>query len=412
MSHQPASKDGQDDPTVWDVIVVGAGPGGTTAAALLAGQGFRTLVLEKEQFPREKIGESLLPALMGVLDRLGIEPNDETYVYKRGALFVSESSNRQQAFEFSQALPGCASHAWHVDRARFDTQLRDRARELGADIRHGETVVDAGADENQAWVETRTDRFIGRYLIDASGLSRLLARRKDAVVPYTQFGHCAVFTHFENARTELMAPEFDIRIMLQPEGWGWIIPLPGKRLSVGIVAQRKIDREFLDTTLLAGPTCQELTEGATRLATQVTGNYSYHNTAPSGTRYATTGDAACFIDPVFSSGVTLALRGAADLVDLLMPALRENREAEAGLLADYHVSMNRAYGTFAGLVERFYNTHFAESYFLGTDLGDDLRRGVMSVLAGDVWRHDNPFQDMLLRSRRRPRRSTKPSSTT
>lgn len=412
MSDQTAFQDGRDDPTVWDVIVVGAGPAGTTAAALLAEQGFRTLVLEKDEFPRAKIGESLLPALMGVLDRLGIEPNDETYVYKRGALFVSESSNRQQAFEFAQALPGCAAHAWHVERARFDTQLRDRARELGADIRHGETVVDAGADEKQAWVETRTGRFTGRYLIDASGQSRLLARRKDAVVPYTQFGHCSVFTHFENARTELMAPEFDIRIMLQPEGWGWIIPLPGKRLSVGIVAKRKIDTEFLDTTLLAGPTCQELTEGATRLATQVTGNYSYNNTAPSGPRYATAGDAACFLDPVFSSGVTLALRGAADLVDLLVPALRENREAHASLLADYHVSMNRAYGTFAGLVERFYNTHFAESYFLGTDLGDDLRRGVMSVLAGDVWRHDNTFQDMLLRSRRRPGRSTKPSSTT
>jgi len=411
MPDQPASADVQDDPTNWDVLVVGAGPGGTTAAALLAEQGFRTLVLEKEEFPREKIGESLLPALMGVLDRLDIKPNDDTYVYKRGARFVSESTNRQQTFEFAQALPGCAKHAWHVERARFDTQMRDRARELGADIRHGETVVDAGADDDHAWVTTRTTRYRGRYLIDASGQSRLLARRKDAVAPYTQFGHCAVYTHYDNARTEIMAPDYDIRIMLQPEGWGWIIPLPHKRLSVGIVARRKIDKEFLDTTLLNGPTCQELTEGATRLETKVTGNYSYNNTAQSGPRFATAGDSACFLDPVFSSGVTLALRGAAGLVDLLIPALRENREADAGLLADFHASMDRAYGTFAGLVERFYNSHFAESYFLGTDLGDDLRRGVMSVLAGDVWRHDNTFQDMLLNSRRRPRRSTKPSST-
>ena len=107
-----------------------------------------------------------------------------------------------------------------------------------------------------------------------------------------------------------------------------------------------------------------------------------------------------------------ALRGAADLVDLLAPALRENREADAALLDQYHADMGRAYGTFAGLVERFYNTHFAESYFLGTDLGSDLRRGVMSVLAGDVWRHDNTFQDMLLNSRRRPRRAPKAASTT
>lgn len=390
----------------WDVIVIGAGPGGTTAAALLAEQGFRILVLEKDAFPREKVGESLLPALMPVLDRLGVKPNDDTYVYKRGARFVCEATEREQAFHFQQALTGRAKHAWHVDRARFDMQLRDRAVELGADVRHGETVTDAGVDTEQqlAWVETRTARFTARYLIDASGQSRLLARRNDAVVPYTQFGACSVYTHYDNANTELLGPDFDIRIMLRPDGWGWIIPLPGKRLSVGIVAKEKIGPAFLDDGLLAGPLCQRLTKGAVRCETKVVGNYSYANTVPCGPRFAAAGDAAGFLDPVFSSGVTLALRGAADLVDLLAPALRENREADASLLADYQLSMSRAYGTFAGLVERFYNTKFAESYFLGSDLGDELRRGVMSVLAGDVWRHDNTFQDMLLNSRRRPGR--------
>ncbi|MFT4513673.1 MAG: flavin-dependent dehydrogenase [Planctomycetota bacterium] len=399
-----------DRPPPWDVIVIGAGPGGTTAAALLAEQGFRTLVLEKDAFPREKIGESLLPALMPVLERLAIKPNDDTYVYKRGARFVCEDTEREQAFQFQHALPGGAQHAWHVDRALFDTQLRDRASELGADVRHGETVTDVGADAQVAWVETRTGRFTARYLIDASGQSRLLARRKEAVVPYTQFGACSVYTHYDDAQTDLLGPDFDIRIMLRPDGWGWIIPLPGKRLSVGIVAKHKIDQAFLDDGLLAGPLCQRLTKGATRRETKVVGNYSYNNTVPSGARFAAAGDAACFLDPVFSSGVTLALRGAADLVDLLIPALRENREADPNLLIDYQQSMSRAYGTFAGLVERFYNTHFAESYFLGSDLGDELRRGVMSVLAGDVWRHDNTFQDMLLNSRRRPGRRTAPAA--
>lgn len=398
-----------DSVSGWDVIVIGAGPGGSTAAALLAEQGFRTLVLEKAEFPREKIGESLLPALMPVLDRLKVQPTEDTYVYKRGARFVCEDTDREQAFEFQHALPGGAKHAWHVDRARFDTQLRDRAVELGAQVLHGETVTDAGIDDGaaageQAWVQTRNHRYTARYLIDASGQSRLLARRNDAVVPYTQFGHCSVYTHFENARTELLGPDYDIRIMLRPDGWGWIIPLPGKRLSVGIVAKHKIEQPYLDEGLLAGPLCQRLTEGATRVATKVVGNYSYNNTVPYGSRFATAGDAACFLDPVFSSGVTLALRGAADLVDLLGPALRENREDDPNLLDGYTESMTRAYGTFAGLVERFYNTRFAESYFLGTDLGDELRRGVMSVLAGDVWRYDNTFQDMLLNSRRRPGR--------
>jgi flavin-dependent dehydrogenase len=385
----------------WDVIVIGAGPGGATAAALLAEQGFRVLVLEKEEFPRDKIGESLLPAIMPVLDRLGVKPSDKSHVYKRGARFVCEPSNREKAFAFSGALPGCAPHAWHVDRALFDMQLRDRARELGAEVRHGETVMDAGANEHSAWVKTRTGNFTGRYLIDSSGQSRLLARRNDAVSPYSRFGACAVYTHYENAHTEMLGPDFDIRIMLRPGCWGWIIPLPNQRLSVGIVAKQKIDQQFLDEGLLAGPLCQRLTEGATRLATKVVGNYSYQNTVPSGVRFASVGDAQSFIDPVFSSGVTLALRGAADLVDELIPALREQREATPDLLAEYHVAMTRAVGTFAGLVERFYNTHFAESYFLGADIGEDLRCGVMSVLAGDVWRHDNAFQNMLLKARRR-----------
>jgi flavin-dependent dehydrogenase len=348
---------------------------------------------------------------MPVLQRLGVTPREDTYVYKRGARFVCEHSEREQAFEFRHALDGAAEHAWHVDRARFDAQLRDRAVELGADVRHEETVTDLGVDGDGAWVETRSARFRGRYLIDSSGQSRLLARRNEAVAPYTRFGHCAVYTHFEGADVDQLGPDFDIRIMLRPEGWGWIIPLPGRRLSVGVVAKGKIAQPDLDRGLLAGPLCRRLTEGATRGLTKVVGNYSYANTQPSGARFAAAGDAACFLDPVFSSGVTLAMRGAADLVDVLAPALRDRREDEADLLSDYHASMQRAYATFAGLVERFYNTRFAESYFLGGDLGEDLRRGVMSVLAGDVWRDDNPFQDMLLSARRRRSVATPDGST-
>jgi flavin-dependent dehydrogenase len=388
----------------FDVIVIGAGPAGSTASALLAAQGHRVLVLEKDEFPRFKIGESLLPACLPILARLGIEPRSDTFVWKRGAQFVCEASGRNRSFAFEDALAGAARHAWHVDRARFDTLLRDRARTLGAIVQHGETVGDIDITTDDVTVTTRTQTAKARYVLDTSGQSRLLARRANAAVPYECFGRAAVFTHFEGlsqTAVDELGPHFDIRIMLRPDGWGWVIPLPDRRLSVGLVAKQKITPEELDSGLLSGPLVSRLTAGATRLETRIVGNFSYANQEPYGARFGTAGDAACFLDPVFSSGVTLAMHAADSVASVLGPALSNGTEAQPDLLRDHGVAMQRAIATFAGLIERFYNSKFAESVFLGDTLGTAWRQGVLSVLAGDVWRTGNPFQEMLLSARRR-----------
>jgi len=392
----------------FDVLIVGAGPAGSAVAGLLAQRALRVLVLEKDHFPRFHIGESLLPAGLPVLDRLGVVPLADTFVYKRGAHFVCEDSGREGIFAFNDALPGCASHVWQVERSRFDTVLRDLARAAGAEVRHGETVVDLGADADGAFVATRGERFAGRYLIDASGQSRLMARRRDAAVPYERFGTVSAFTHYEGIGDEAwaeFAPDCNIRIMLRRDGWGWIIPLPHRRLSVGLVSKQRITPADLDAGLLRGPLVTRLTRGARRLETRVIGNFSYKNTAPRGVRFAAVGDASCFLDPVFSSGVTLALRSAEGVADVVGPALLAGTEGASDLLAQHEREMDRAYRTFAGLIDRFYNSNFARSVFLDDSSIDvPMRRGVMSVLAGDVWRRENPFQEMLLAARRAPRR--------
>jgi flavin-dependent dehydrogenase len=386
-----------------DVVVVGAGPAGATVATLLARRGLDVLVLEKESFPRFRIGESLLPACLSVLARVELEPRPDTHVYKRGAEFVCEATGRAQSFAFADAMPGCAPHAWHVDRARFDTRLRDCARAAGAEVRHGEPVEDAGASADEAWVRTPAERVSARYLIDAAGQARLMARRMDGVEPYTAFGMAAVFTHFEglgDAALAELGPHFDIRIMVRPEGWGWVIPLPDGRLSVGIVSRDKVTPAELDEGLLAGPLVRRLTAGARRLQTRIVGNFSYGNRKPHGERFATVGDAATFLDPVFSSGVTLALRGAEGVADAVGAALAAGTEARGDLLTQHQSSMERACRTFGALIHRFYHSRFPSTFFLAPAPDTGMRSAVISVLAGDVWRTGNPFQETLLGARR------------
>ena len=386
-----------------DVIVVGAGPAGSTAATLLARAGHDVLVLERERFPRFRIGESLLPACMPVLERLGIEPADDTFVFKRGAIFLCEETGRSRRFHFSDALPGCPDHAWHVERAPFDLELAAKAAESGAEVRFEETVEGVRFEEERVVVKTSRGAHGARFLLDTSGQGRFLARRTDGVQHDDRFGATSVYSHFEDvdeAAYASLGPDFEIRILVRGDDWGWVIPLPKRKLSIGLVSRSKLGPADLEP-VLDDPLCSGLTAGATRLETRTVGNFSYANTRPFGPRFTTAGDAACFLDPVFSSGVTLALRGAEATADLLGPALAEGREGDPTLFEAHHAAMDRAHRTFANLILRFYHSGFAQRFFLEENPDFELRHGVMSVLAGDVWREDNPFQDLLLKARRR-----------
>lgn len=392
----------------FDVVVVGAGPAGATTAGLLAKEGLRVVVFERAHFPRFHIGESLLPAGLPAIDALGIEMDDHVAVFKRGAQFVCERTDRVASFDFAEALEGCPSHAWHVDRARFDQALATAAEAHGADVRFGVSVEGFEVDADGVTVDTDAGSVRARYVVDATGQDRLVAKRAKAVEPYRNFGKAAVFTHFEGLTDDALAAigeGNDIRIMMIEDGWGWLIPLPGRRLSVGLVSQRRgIRDEWLDDFLATSPIAQRWTDGATRGPTRLLSNFSFKNTAAYGPRYACVGDAACFLDPVFSSGVALAMRGASQLAGLLTEALREGTEGDAELMIPLGASMERAYATLAAFIDRFYNRRIVENLFFGAPDDGAMRSAVISVLAGDVWRTDNPFQDMLLHSRRsRPR---------
>lgn len=392
-----------NQPARHDVIVVGAGPGGSTTAALLAMRGVRVLVLEKEQFPRFHIGESLLPAAVEVLGTLGIDLTPDTFLWKSGAQFWCEKTDRVARFDFAEALPGPPRHAYQVERSRFDSMLRDRASSAGAEIRHGVRVNDVEVLGDRVVVNTDKGKETARYLVDASGQDRLLGKQQHSIAPYKHFGKAASFAHYEGispAVQQEFAPHNDIRVMLVDEGWAWVIPLAGARMSIGLVSRQQGQRaqDVLDY-VGSSKALSRWTHGARPSAPRLIGNFSFENTKSHGARFACVGDAAAFIDPVFSSGVSLAMLGASALCERLVPALAAGTEAEPELTEHTHAATQRGYATFAALVYRFYNTHFARNFILGAPAAGALRPSVTSVLAGDVLRPDNQFRDMLLSSR-------------
>lgn len=393
---------------VWDVLVIGAGPGGSAAAAFLADAGFSVLVLDRDHFPRFHIGESLLPSGAAVLNKLGITPDPDVFLDKMGAQFVCDATDRVAEFDFSLALPGPPRHAWQVERARFDTILAENAQKCGATVRFGVRVRDFSIDDDGVTLTTDDETFRGRYLIDASGQHRFIATKKRAVLPYPDFGRAAVFTHFHEIRDEVwndvIGPNFDIRIMMIEDGWIWVIPLAGKRLSVGVVSRRRgIKNEWLDEYIRKSKRLTEWLRGARREEeTHIIANFSYRNAEAFGVRYACVGDAWCFLDPVFSSGANLALRSADSLCQALIPALKEQREQAADLTAEHEAYMQRAIDTFSALIFRFYHTNIVDNLIFDVPPDGDLRANITSVFAGDVFRYDNAFQDMLLHSHIRP----------
>jgi flavin-dependent dehydrogenase len=392
----------------WDAVVIGGGPAGSTASGLLAARGYNVLVLEKEHFPRFHIGESLLPAAVEVQRSLGIEPRPDVFNFKRGAQFVDETNGRVACFDFNEALPGPPRFAYHVERPRFDALLLERAAQLGAEVRHGVRAQRVEIEHAAALVHSDVGAFRARYVIDATGQDRLLARQAHAVEPFRHFGKAASFMHFDGidaATVEEFAPGNDIRVMMIEVGWAWVIPLPNRRLSVGVVSRSPgIANDDVLRYVESSPLLSRWTHGAERSQRRLIGNFSYRNRRSHGSRFACIGDAACFIDPVFSSGVSLAMLGAQQLVGRLAPAFQAGREADPELNAAAETKMQLGYDSFASLVYRFYNTRFVDNFLMGAPSDGALRPSVTSVLAGDVLRPDNPFRDMLLASRINPQR--------
>lgn len=387
---------------VHDCIVVGGGPAGSTAGSLLAKNGHDVLVLERAVFPRFHVGESLLPSELPIFEKLGIDISGVPSLYKQGADFLDERTGKCGRFDFAEGLEGTRTHSFQVERALFDDALLKHSAKLGAKVQHGTQVLDVDIAEDFVSVRTENGVHHARYLIDATGRDRLLAKQHRTYKRVEGLGLAAVWGHFDGipdkSRIELEKTGNIIVLMLE-RGWGWAIPLIGGRLSMGFVSAEKgvVSHAWFEEEFAASPFLQRITRGATRTPLKMIGDFSYKNTAPHGPRWVCVGDANGFLDPVFSSGVALAMAGAEKAVEVLSPALTEKREHEAALMAPMEAHMEHGYAVFNAVLQSFYQTNLVDNLFFYDDPDLNLRAGLISILAGDVWRDDNDFQKMILR---------------
>ncbi len=389
--------------TAVDVLVIGGGPAGTTAATFLARKGWRVLLLEKGHHPRFHIGESLLPMNLPILQRLGVlEQVHALGTFKAGADFPvpgQPDGSDYNTFRFERALNPVFPHAYQVHRAEFDQMLFEHARANGVDAREGVKVERVDFDGRPARVlardgEGRALAIAPRYLIDATGRDTLLGNHFRLKRKNARHQSAAIFSHFHGVQRRPGEDEGNITVQRFAHGWMWLIPLPRGVMSIGAVCfpsylkQRRGDNEnFLMDTLLAEPQVASRLQGATRVApVHVTGNYAYSCSRMAGPGWLMAGDAYAFVDPIFSSGVFLAMDSAEQAANVVDGALREPAR-EAALQAAMARRMDRGLRLFQWFIYRF-NTPVMKHLFNNPRNTWQVEQAVISMLAGDVF--DNP----------------------
>jgi len=409
MNSKPSAQSTNQE---YDVVIIGAGPSGSVAASLLAADGISVLILEKQHFPRFSIGESLLPQCMEFLKEAGLEHTLDLYAkefgfqFKNGAAFHKKGKNT--AFDFTEKFSAGRGTTYQVKRAIFDKLLADETAKKNVDIRYGHQVNSVVKLTPEACLDVSDEngnhyQVQAKFLLDGSGFGRVLPRLLDLELPSEFPIRHSYFSHFKDG---IDCPAFDrdkILITVNPnfsDVWYWLIPFSDGSASVGVVGlPERFDASLsaidtLQAFIEQDPNLQRLLKNATPIQeARVIKGYSADVTKLWGDNFALLGNAGEFLDPVFSSGVTIAMKSAslaAPLVKRQLQGIKVDWESE------YAKPLKLGVDTFRCFVEAWYDESFQNVVY--HDQHDDaVRRMISSILAGYAWDEKNPYVDKSVR---------------
>jgi flavin-dependent dehydrogenase len=384
-----------------DVLVIGGGPAGCTVAPLLAEKGHKVVVLEKAHHPRFHIGESLLPANLPLFERLGVAEEIKAIgMVKRAAEFVSFTDNKQQVFQFAEAWEGKSMpHAYQVLRSKFDEVLIRNAEKKGVEVHEGcrARSVDFLPNDAGAIIEAENDdgstmRWRARFVVDASGRDTFLANKFQIKHRNPKHNSSSVYGHFSGARRHEGDAAGNITIFWFEHGWFWLIPMQDDQTSVGMVTwpyfmktrgTRSLTEFLMDGIAMCPPLAERLKASKLINEVEATGNFSYVSERNHGPNYVLLGDAYAFIDPVFSSGVLLAMNSGFLAADAIDSSLKQP-EQTAVAMQEFDRLMKHGPKEFSWFIYRITNPNMRDIFMHPRNMLR-VKEALLSLLAGDIF---------------------------